>query len=416
MGRTWPRHFDFKLSALAFGAALLVLISRRPDVITHAQFWAEDGRVSFSDVYNRGFLATLVVPQSGYYQTLTVVSAGMARMLPLAWAPLAMNLVAIAIRALPVALLMSDRARTISPDRRVRGLLAALYIALPGLPPEANGNVDNALWYLAVSAVIVVMLAAPVRRRERLGDALILLGCATTGVFAIALAPLAFIYRHRYPTRVPRTTVGILGAGAVLQLTSLLVIQHHVPSGFGLGPRISAPLFASPDLGLQILGARVLLPAVLGNGLPIGANVSILAGACTVVLGLLAFRRAPDTLRLFLAFAGLLFVMALAHPQVSWPYLALASSSGRYFIIPDLAVMATLVWAAKMLRRHVIGRVALGALLLIVVMTVSTGWSYRPYRNTNFTAKATAFEHSPPGTHVTFALNPRPWSMTLIKR
>ena len=383
--------------------------------MTHAQFWAEDGRISFADVYNRGFLSTIVVPQSGYYQSLTVIVAGLARILPLAWAPLAMNFAAIAVRALPVALLLSDRARTISPDRRVRALLAALYIALPSLP-EANGNIDNALWYLAVAAVIVVMLAPPVRRRERLGDGLILLGCATTGVFAIALAPLTSIYRHRHPTRVPRTTVVILGAGAVLQLASLLVIQHHVPSGFSLGPRISGPLFASPHLALQILGGRVGLPSIFGNDLSVGDNASLVTGTVMVVLALLAFRRASDQLRLFLAFAGLLFAMALAHPQVSWPELTIASSSGRYFIVPGFAVVATLVWAATTLRGKLAGSAAIGALVFIVILTIPMGWSYRPYRNTGFAAQANAFEESPTGTRMTFPLNPRPWSMTLVKR
>jgi hypothetical protein len=328
-----------------------------------------------------------------------------------------MNLVVIAVRALPVALLLGSRARTISPDLRIRALLAALYVALPGLP-EADGNIDNALWYLAVAAIIVLMLAPAAHRRERLFDGAILLACATTGVFAIALAPLAVAYRRWRPDRVPWSSVAILGAGATLQLTSLLVLQYHLPAGFNAEPRISVPLGATPQLLLQILGGRVVLPVVFGNSVSFTENVTLLTGAAAVLAFVLAFRSVGAELRLFLAFAALQFAMALAHPQaVSWFTLTQAPNAGRYFIIPGLAVAATLAWAACAAARGPLVRpVTIGLLLFAAFVTIPTEWSYPAYKWTNFASKATAFEHSPPGTTTVFALNPTRWSMTLIRR
>jgi hypothetical protein len=415
-GGAWRSWLGSKVPAIGFVLAVALIVSRRPDAVTHAQLWAEDGRLFFADVYNRGFLATLLVPQSGYFQTLPVLVSGLARLLPLAWAPLAMNLAAIAVRALPVALLLGARARTISPDRRIRALLAALYIALPGLP-EADGNIDNALWYLAVAAIIVLMRAPPVRRRGRLSDGAILLACATTGVFSIILAPLAIAYRRWRPDRVPWSSVAILSAGAALQLTSLIILQYHLPRGFNAAPRVSVPLGASPQLFLQLLGGRVILPAVFGDSVSFTEGAGLLAGSAGVLAFVLAFRRAGAELRLFLAFAALQFVMALAHPQgVSWPQMTLASNSGRYFIIPGLAVAATLVWACAPARGPLIRPVTIGLLLFAAVVTIPTEWSYPAYKRTNFASKATTFEHSPPGTTTEFALNPNGWSMTLIRR
>ncbi|MGH2905043.1 MAG: hypothetical protein ACRDK7_15885 [Solirubrobacteraceae bacterium] len=125
----------------------MLIVSRRPDAVTHAQFWAEDGKLFYANVYTHGLFATLAVPASGYFQELPILAADIAQLVPLAFAPLVMNSIAITVQVLPVGLLLSRRAETIAPDIRVRSLLAALYIALPGAP-ESNANVDNALWFL----------------------------------------------------------------------------------------------------------------------------------------------------------------------------------------------------------------------------------------------------------------------------
>src|SRR4029077_6266399 len=235
----------------------LLVVSRRPDAIEHAQFWAEDGKLFYADVYNRGLLATLAVPQSGYFQELPTLAAGIAQLVPLAFAPLVTNTIASAVRVLPVGLLLSRRAETISPDIRVRALLAALYIALPG-SPESDGNIDNALWYLAPAAVIVLMLRPPARRSARVLDVTTVALCSVTGVFSIALAPLAFSYRHwRGRDAVSRLTLAILTAGAAIQLLAIFVLEYHLPHGFGAEPRITSPLHASIPGFFRVLGVRV---------------------------------------------------------------------------------------------------------------------------------------------------------------
>jgi hypothetical protein len=251
--------------------AALLIISRRPDAVTHARFWAEDGNLFYADVYNRGLLATLAVPQSGYFQELPTLAAGLARLVPLALAPLLTNSIAIAVRVLPVGLLLSRRAQTISPDIAVRALLATLYIALPGTF-ESNANIDNALWYLAVAAVIVLMLRPPVRRPARVLDVTILVLCGLTGVFSIALTPLAFAYRRwRGSAAVSRLTLAILTACAAVQLLALLVLQYHLPGGFGARQRVSVPLHPTATGLFQILGLRVIAEPLLGNSVVLSA-------------------------------------------------------------------------------------------------------------------------------------------------
>ncbi|MEA2302380.1 MAG: hypothetical protein QOE44_2915, partial [Solirubrobacteraceae bacterium] len=48
------------LLGMLFACALVV--SRSPDAVTHAQFWAEDGKIFYANVYRHGVLSTVFVP------------------------------------------------------------------------------------------------------------------------------------------------------------------------------------------------------------------------------------------------------------------------------------------------------------------------------------------------------------------
>ena len=402
--------------------AALLIVSRRPDAVLHAQFFAEDGKQNFANVYNHGLLSTLLVPQSGYFAELGVLAAGIGRLFPLTVAPLVMNLIAIAVRVLPVALLLSDRAKPVAESIKVRGLLAALYIVLPGIP-EMNANAINALWYLAVAAVLILICDPPKHRITRVFDGIVLAVCATSGVFAFALAPLAFLYRrwHRRHT-LPWWMVAILAAGAALQLLSLLVLQHHLPSGYEEAPRPSYPLHPSVSLFLQIVGRRVILQPFGAETAAHATTLAVLFGALGSVLAVAAFRSGSPALRLFLAFATAMLVLSLTDPSATWSDLAVPGVGGRYFMIPQLATVAIVVHGAASTRRLV----RLPALALVVfacAFTVPSFWSYPPYAQLGFGREAAQFDKAPPGTTMTFPLNPvvnpklaPQWTMTLTKR
>ena len=400
--------------------AAVAIVSRRPDAITNAQFWAEDGTMFFADVYRHGLLASMLVPQSGYFQELPLLASGLATLVPLKLAPLVMNLVALAIRVLPVGLLLHRRARSISPHLWARVVIAVLYVGLPGVA-ETNVNVDNALWYLAIAALITLMLEPPRHRAARALDGAILSMCAVTGVFSIALAPLAVLYRRRVgAARVPTWMIAILGAGALLQLFAIGFLEFHLPAGFDAAPRTTLSLHATALLFLEIVGRRVVLQ-------PLGLEHTQLAPvgiALTGLLGLIAFgeafRRGNDPLRLLLAFAGALLAMALAHPQgATWAQLAQPLNSGRYFVIPQYAAAAALLWHAANSRRWIRAGTGL-ALCFVVAVAIPAGWRYAPFQNLHFQSQATRFAHARPGTTMTFPLNPvgrtPRWAMTLVKR
>jgi hypothetical protein len=82
-------YLGMRRAAFVFLASVVLVVSRRPDVLFHAQFWAEDGKFWYADAYNLGAIAPFLHPAAGYFQTLPRLAALFAQLFPMAVAPLA---------------------------------------------------------------------------------------------------------------------------------------------------------------------------------------------------------------------------------------------------------------------------------------------------------------------------------------
>src|SRR4026209_2147612 len=87
--------------------AFLLIASHRPDAVLNPQFWAEDGRLWYSDAYNRGILYSPLTPEVGYFQTISRLTAVAAQAVPLTAAPALFNLTAIGVKLAAVVFLVS---------------------------------------------------------------------------------------------------------------------------------------------------------------------------------------------------------------------------------------------------------------------------------------------------------------------
>jgi hypothetical protein len=166
--------------AACFVAALCV-ISRQPGALLHPQFYAEDGTVWFAEAYNKGWLHSLWIPYTGYFQTLPRLAAGFALFWPLPLAPLAMNLVGFVIQLLPVPVLLSSRLRTWG-NLMFRSTLAAAYLVLPN-SREVNVVVTEAQWHLALVAILLLLARQPRTKFAAVFDAAVFVLCGVTGPF-----------------------------------------------------------------------------------------------------------------------------------------------------------------------------------------------------------------------------------------
>jgi len=396
--------------------ACCVLVTRRPDAIFHAQFYAEDGHVWFADAYNLGWWHTLLRAQDGYLQTLSRLTAALALLAPLALAPLVLNLTALAVEALPVSLLLSSRT-TAWGSLRFRALLAAVYLVLPNCR-EMLLIVTSSQWILALCAFLVITASAQTTGANRVFDYFVLLLCGLSGPFCFFLAPIAVLLAWRRGEAWRWINACLLAALSLVQAYSLLVMDS--------GSRSHAPLGASAGLFIRMLAGHIYFGALLGgNGLSGNQSPDVLAVLICVAIGGTAvvafcFLKSAMEMRLFLVLTGLLLMASLISPAAYPPpgvsrWELLAQVPGiRYWFFPTLAFAWCLLWGIRS-RGEILKPVSI-LLLCLMCVGVVRDWRDAKLRDLHYTEFAQRFQAAPAGTLMTTAENPDGWNIRLIKR
>ncbi len=418
--------------ACAIAATGLLLVLRRPDAVFHAQFWAEDGVVWYADAYNYGALKALLFVRDGYLQVFPRLVAAAAQCVPLGLAPLLFNLIALGVEALPPLFLISNRMRNIGP-LWLRCGLALLYLFVPN-SAEVHANITNSQSQLVVLACLLLIAEVPGSRLGRIFDSGVLLLCGLTTVVAGPLLAVA-LARTLLPLWVRRGTglarlraetgwrwmqVGLLSAGVFLQVLTLLTAGST---------RLQSTLGASGDKFVRIVAGQIVLPVFLGRNrlYDISSDprtITWVALLLTILAGLTYFYallRGTPELRCFLFLAGLVLLAALTFPNVQpvahqWDLFLWPGAAPRYWYIPKLALMVTLIWLLGRQRPLTI-RLPAGVLTGIMVFALVTHWSYPAFEDFHFESYVRIFEQLPSGAVGEFPLNPhRLWIMKLVKK
>jgi hypothetical protein len=411
----WPAKLPAWQHAAIFLVACLVLISRRPEAMLHAQFYAEDGHVWFADAYNLGWWSALFRPQDGYFQTFSRLGGALALLAPIARAPLVLNVFALLAQALPVNLLMSVRSEGWG-SLRFRALLSAAYLVLPDCG-ETGFGITESQWLLALSVFLLLVARAPRGVAGRIFDWTLILLSGLSGPFCIFLLPIAVFVALRRREQRRWAPVGLLAACAIVQAYSLLVIDRY--------GRAHYPLGASPDLFVRILSGNVFLGAVLGYtrlGYAPGAGMFIFllcVAAAGSAIAAVCFFGANLEMRLFTAFSAMLYAASLLFPVVRPPHgytvwdVLEETRGAHYWFIPSLAFAWSLVWIVQQ------AKPAAKAVSILFLFAMGLGivqnWELPPFQDFHYADFARSFESAPAGTVMTVPENPNGWSLKLIK-
>jgi hypothetical protein len=403
------------LHAAIFLMACALFIARRPEAVLHAQFYAEDGHVWLADAYNRGWWQALFLTWTGYFMTLPRLGAGVALLAPLPFAPLVLNVIAIAAQALPVSLLLLSRS-SVWGSLRFRMAMAVIYISLPN-SAEISFGITESQWVVALAAFLLLVASTPNGRYARLLDCLFILLAGLSGPFCIFMLPIsAFLAWHRLqPWRwVP---VAILACCSLVQICGLIILD---PSG-----RPRHALGTSIGLFTRILGGHVFLGTLLGSnrmaaeprlGFVVFLAFAALAGTCITVY---CFIESVVEVRLFLLLSVMLLgaslITSTTNPVAgSSVWQTLAEAGGiRYWFFPTLAFAWSLLWCTRLPSPPF--RIFASALLCIMIIGVVHNWRQPPFQEPEFGEAARRFSAAPAGTAATFPLYPPGWTMRLVK-
>lgn len=394
----------------------LLLVSRRPDLILNAQFWAEDGAYWFREAYTEGW-NSLLKPHTGYFQTLSRLVSVLTQVGSLVWAPLVFNLAAVGVRLCVVWYLFSPRF-LVGVSNWWRIVAAIVYIGLPN-SAEVFANLTNAHWHLALLAFMVAWSRPPLGW-QKWTDLFIFLLMGLSGPFVLVVAPLALWYWYRQGEwGIRRISVVALLITFATQLCVIFLASTDQRTTMELG--------ASVTLLVKILVGQIAVAGIIGEkGYSLlwrhGLFVSIIwfsIFAVSVSAAIAAFRRGPIILRYGLVAAVALLAASLISPMASttlpqWSVMLLPGAAGRYWFIPSLAFIGMMSWwlhTGPESWRWML-KIMFGVVLLFGIVW---NWRLTPWPQTNFAEQARQFSDAAPGTIVTFTLVPASWAMTLVK-
>jgi len=214
--------------------------------------------------------------------------------------------------------------------------------------------------------------------------------------------------------------VSLLAACALVQSLTLLSTA---------GARLNTILGATSAKFVRIVAGQIVLPLFLGSNRldqvsGDRATVTLVASlitSVTLLVCLYALLRGSLELRCFLFFAGLVLMAALTFPTVEpipyqWNAFVVPGQGLRYWYIPKLALMATLVWLLGR-RRPLPIRISAAVLACIMVFAAVKYWRYPPFPDYQFATYVRVFEQLPAGSSFQFRLVPGgPWIMTLVRK
>jgi hypothetical protein len=385
---------------------LLALFSRCPYLLTHTQFYAEDGTVWYAQAYNSGWLHSLTLPGAGYLNTLQRLVAGPSLFLPLRHVPFFMTFCGLLIHGLPVAILLSSRCRRWAP-LSLRLLFAALYIAIPNAR-EIYIVLTNAQWHLAVALLLLAFSTPPESIWAKLFDTTIFLISGFSGPFSLPLWPLLLFFWWRRRQSWSLVQLGVMSVGSLVQ--ALVILHHHAD-------RVHIPLRANPHLFIRMLGGNAFTAAIFG-AYPFGsiAPFPLLLIAFIGGLALIAYTsRFSLEIALFSIFSLVIFVAGIRSPLgAGWPDLV-HTSSLRYWYFPMLAFVWCSAWCAVCAKSFFFRRAATCILILMPIGIVAD-WHYRSYGDQNFSAYVQKFNDARPGQRIIIPIIPKGIAMALVKK
>lgn len=395
--------------------AVAALVTRIPlSLLTN--FWAEDGAFFYSQAYNLGGLHALTIPYAGYLHTIPRLEAGVAVNMPVVYGPLMASAVALAFDVLPGAFFLSSRCSHLAP-LSVRLILSTVSVVLPDTF-ELNGNLANIQWHLVLFGLLLLVGQPPRTLFGHCIDILGLLLVGMSGPFGLLLSPIALgLWWFQGRPRWLLSRLASLVATAVVQGTVILIYRNQRPP---LNTRMSW------DSVVRVFDRPLLTPLIGGDtyrgwhGQPWWQSewlpvVVLGVGAAVIAYGAL---RGPTPLRALYVVAAGILAMTLASPgAVTLADLGAGAGGMRYFYVPAVAWIITLVWLAlradwRWLR--VLPILVLGYALLVAV---PVDWRYPHLAPTRFAVVARQFDQAPRGTQMALPEEPGPpWAVNLIKR
>lgn len=411
--------FFFALFAFCF----VVMVMRRPDLISNPQFWAEDGRIWYAQAHNLGWFNSIILPQNGYYQTISKIIAAISLNFSLASAPLVMNIIAISIRCALLLFIMSSRVSCLSIVNRA--IISAFILFMPHLD-EVHANITNTHWYLSTYLFFILISDRAETNLWKAHDIFVMVISGLSGPFIVFLAPVLAL-RMISESNGVRFVDKIIGAIKKLSLfevifATICLIQVCTILISQSAGRSSAPLGASVSVLANILSSRVFAGFITSEKQSFHLwdhqylNYLISFAGCLVLVFLLIKGNWKEKSAVIFPF--LMLFAALAKPMIhlelpQWPRIQFGPGQ-RYFVITSIFWVTCMLFAVQHFSKN-IRVVCTATLTLFIAVSGYQNFNIHKLPDNRWDKEVVKYNDTPNGKKVTLDINPRGWTVDLIK-
>jgi hypothetical protein len=388
-----------------FALCLAALVVKSPDALYQPQFWAEDGAVFFQQQQTHA-LPQLFIPYAGYLHLLPRLVAWLAAWAPLAWAPAIYCLAAFAINAACVGYFL----HRLAPWRLAWIGFGAIF--LTPTSGEIFGSLANCQWFAQLFLLAACFIPVPREGRRVAVMSLLVLAVALTGPFALLLALIhgALVAAARIGPRLRPAMSSLAEGGGRYRLVALWTgaFVQAICLALGEGPASAYSL----SLLVAALGSWSQVHLVGVALLPAELFLAGLLALMAASAGLSAQRGAALFLLVLMALALLEIAAVSGRANIS----VLGSGMGygdRYFFLFKLAFwLLAFDLARRVWPRARLGFVVAG--LLMVLAAAHPGRFQRPPLEDKQWRRAIAPVEA--GQTAVVDINPTPWTITVRPR
>lgn len=406
---------DLIIRVLLFISIFILIIMRRPDIITNAQPWAEDGTIWIQNLYNNGLFDSIIRPQNGYYQTIARLIYSISLTFGLENAPLVANILSTLIRISFVIFVFSKRFSYI--DIKLRILFIGYFLLMPNIS-EGYVNATNAQWYLAIYMIAFLIAERPVNKSWKIHDFILIVISALSGPFVVFLSLPYLVKRINENSGIIKTFKSInandiaFSACFVIQFSAILYSQSET--------RSAAPLGADLFLFCDIFYYKVVRGLFLDNNGIVGSRDSahlLITAIFVLTILYLALKKSWRyavvllSISLIIGFGMAKPMMSLEKPQ--WEFFLLPVGD-RYFLIPQLGIFCFLLALISTAKQY--KNILLLAFAVLSFNCCIKSFSIDRLPDINYRGQVEQFKSKNPGE--TFVINSFPpgWAITLIKK
>ena len=372
---------------------------RKTDSLINPQFWAEDG-LFFIQQYNNG-ISAMFIPHAGYLHLVPRTIALLVDFfsVPYAWVPAVYNYLSLAVALSIVGSVFSPRFRVNN-----KPLIALSIVLVPHYSNEVFLTITNLQWMLALMMVVVLAKEQPSNKygntvMQYVYDLFVIIICGLSGPFIMFLAPF---FAWKWGKN--RTSYNAL----VFIIVSLIAF---VQFKFVISEAIYSQEFnMNLETYSSFLGKKYFGVLFLGNQIAYKINGYILCSLYLTLLVLLLYlasQRQDDAVFIFIG-VSLVLLLSVSYKFRSNLEILITPSDGvRYFYIPSVMLVWSLISLLEKSRKWI-------AILLALAMFASftSGFRNKPLKDYNWNFYSELIEKK----DVIIPINPEGWKINVKAR